>query len=345
MPTSTQRKPPVWVLRLYHFLRRENLHRILLALLALSLLSALGLSRLEPDRPLEDWLWWSVVTLTTVGYGDITPASPLGRVIGIVLMFCGIGILSMFTATIASFFVDLNLKRERGMDILRLADHILVCEWNRRAPEIVRELRSDPRTADAPIVVVATLDHKPMDDDQLFFLQGETTDEMLQRANIETARSVIILGDDRLDVGARDAKVVLTTLTVESLNPDAYTIVELVRSENVQHCERAHADEIIVGHEFSSHLIASAAVDHGISKVVSELLSARSGNDLRMVSVTPELVGVTYVKALTREKESNGRTLLAVQRAGEVITNPAADLVLESTDQLIVIAPEGESAS
>lgn len=337
-----RRKPPIWVVRLYRFLRRENLHRILVALILLGLLSAVGLWRLEPERPLEDWLWWSVVTLTTVGYGDITPASPSGRLIGIALMFCGIGILSMFTASIASFFVELNLKRERGMDILSLEGHIILCEWNRRAPEILRELRSDSRTAHASIVLVATMDNKPVDDDLIFFLQGEATDENLRRANIETAKSVIILGDDRLDPGARDAKAVLTTLTVESLNPDAYTIVELVRTENVRHCQRARADEIIVGHQFSSHLIASAAVDHGISKVISEVLSSRSGNDLRMISMQPAYAGETFVHVLTQEKSMNSRTVLAVHREGEVVTNPAADFVLQSDDQLIVIAPEGD---
>ncbi len=333
------RQTPKWVERLVHFLRRENLHRILLSLVALTALSAVALWRLEPDTPLRDWVWWSVVTVTTVGYGDIAPSSTWGRLIGVVLMFFGIGVLSLFTATIAGYFVELKLKRERGMEAMHLQDHIILIEWNQRAEAIHRELRSDARSAEAPIVLLAEIDAKPVDDDLLHFIHGEVTEENLARANVETARTVIILGDDRLEPGARDAKVVLSTLAVETLNPATHTVVELVKEENARHCRRAKADEIIVGNRFSSRLIASAAVDHGISKVMSELLSSTYGNDLRRVPVPGALAGRSFLEVFTEMKRSNSCIVLAVQRDLEVTTNPAMDRVVEPADHLIVISP------
>ena len=71
---------------------------------------------------------------------------------------------------------------------------------------------------------------------------------------------------------------------------DVYSIVELASEENVRHCERAHADEIIVGAEFSSRVISTATLDHGISTVLRELLSAQVGHDLITVPV-PEGFG------------------------------------------------------
>ena len=59
---------------------------------------------------LWDSIWWAVVTVTTVGYGDFYPTTVQGRLVGIVLMFVGIGFLSLLTASIASRFV----KQERG---------------------------------------------------------------------------------------------------------------------------------------------------------------------------------------------------------------------------------------
>ncbi len=290
-----RRKPPLWVQRLYRFLRRENLHRVLIFLFLLSFLSALSLWRLEPDTPLRDWVWWAIVTMTTVGYGDITPASPLGRLIGVVLMVCGIGVLSIFTATIASFFLEIKLRSQSGMDQLQLKDHFILCEWNQRAREILRELHSDRRAA-APVVLLADIDSKPVDDDAVYYIRGDVTEENLERANVDTASTVIILGDDQLDPNSRDAKVVLSTLTVETMNRDAYTIVELVREENARHCRRAHADEIIVGNEFSSRLIASAAVDHGITKVLSEILSARGGSELQKVPLGESQAGRPFLE-------------------------------------------------
>ena len=331
-------RPPRWVERIVRFLRRENLHRILIFLVLLSLASSVALWRLEPRTPLADWLWWSVVTVTTVGYGDFTPITPAGRLIGIVLMFFGIGVLSMFTATIAGFFVEIKLKRERGMDQVRLNNHYIICEWNQRAEAIYRELRSDERSAEVPIVLLAAIDSKPVDDDQLFFIRGEISEENLERANVASASTVVILGDEDLDPNTRDARVVLATLTVEGMNRDAYTVVELVKEENARHCRRAHADEIIVGNEFSSRLIASAAVDHGISKVFSELLSVTYGNDLRQVPVPDDLAGREFLEAILEMKRAHASILLAVRRGKEVTTNPAPDFKLTASDHLIVVS-------
>lgn len=326
--------------RLGQFLRRENLHRVLVVLLALSLFSAVALWRLEggADKPsFVDWLWWSVVTLTTVGYGDITPSTPAGRLIGIFLMFSGIGTLSMLTATIASFFVELRLKRDRGMGSYDLNGHVILCHWNHSTEEVLRELRADPRTAESAIVLIADVDSKPLDDDLLHFIRGNVTEETLRRAGVERAATVVIMGDDRFDASTRDAQAVLATLTVETLNPAAYTIVEVVDEENVRHCRRAHADEVIVAHQLSSSLIASAAVDHGLSKVVTELLSQRYGNDLRSLPAPAALAGKEFAQALAEMKRTNSAIVVAVQRGDEVITNPDADFVIEAGDHLIAI--------
>ncbi|MEM7585600.1 MAG: cag pathogenicity island protein Cag26, partial [Acidobacteriota bacterium] len=189
-----------------------------------------------------------------------------------------------------------------------------------------------------PIVLLAEIDAKPVDDDKLFFIHGEVNEENLERANISAAATVIILGNDDLEPGARDARVVLSTLTAEGMSRDAYTVVELVHEANRRHCQRAHADEIIVGNEFSSRLIASAAVDHGISKVFSELLSVTYGNDLKQVPVPASLVGQSFFDVMTELKRTDGSIVLAVQRGREVITNPPNDYPVESSDHLIVVA-------
>ncbi len=341
---TNRRHPPKWIDRLVGFLRRENLHRIFLSLFGLTVISAVALWRLEPDTPLKDWIWWSVVTVTTVGYGDIAPSSIGGRLIGVVLMFFGIGVLSLFTATIAGYFVEIKLKKERGMGALLLKDHIILCEWNQRAEAIHSELRSDARSSEVPIVLLASIETKPVDDDLLHFIHGDVTEDNLNRANIENARTVIILGDDNLEPGARDAKVVLSTLTVEGLNPATHTVVEVVKEENARHCRRAQADEIIVGNRFSSRLIASAAVDHGISQVMSELLSSTYGNDLRQIPVPANLGGRSFLEVFTEMKRSNHRIVLAVQKDREVVTNPDLDTRVDATDHLIVIAPGTEQA-
>jgi voltage-gated potassium channel len=88
-------------------------HKLYLALawaVGLVLIAAIVTPAVEPDsgkfKSFGDGLWWAIVTTTTVGYGDLVPESATGRVIGLVLMLAGIGIIGMITANIASMFLE-----------------------------------------------------------------------------------------------------------------------------------------------------------------------------------------------------------------------------------------------
>lgn len=325
---------------LYRFILRENLHRLLFLVAGLIVFSTVGLVVFEEDISWPNAIWWSMVTLTTVGYGDIAPASFGGRVVGAITMVFGIGVLGMFTATIASVFVERKLKENRGMTAYDFEGHLLLCEWNYRSRDVLAQLRTDPRMAESPIVLIADLEEKPVDDENLFFIQGDVTEENLRRANLEKAKTAVVMGDDSLDANARDAQVVLAALAIESINPNVYTITELVNERNVRHCKRAHVDEVIVSSEFNSRLIARAAVDHGLSVVLTELLSTSVGNDIVKVPVPDDLADRPFLEVFREMKQRRDSIVLALQRGdeGAVIANPAADLLVERGDALIVIS-------
>lgn len=86
------------------FLRRHNFHYVLFFTVSTVLLGAVAIGHFE-KMDLNDAIWWAFVTATTVGYGDISPASPGGRIVAVVLMLVGIGFISTLTGTIASYFV------------------------------------------------------------------------------------------------------------------------------------------------------------------------------------------------------------------------------------------------
>ena len=335
------------VLEFLAFLRREHLFRLMGVIVVLVFGGAFGSTYFQEGQSFTDALWWAIVTLTTVGYGDISPTSAGGRLIGVVLMFFGIGVLGLFTATIAGVFVEKRLRKERGMGSYDLEGHIILCEWNDRTKEILKDLRADRRAASAAIVLVAEIDAKPVVDENLYFVRGDLTEENLKRAGIEKAATVLIVGDRSLAAGARDAKAVLSVLTVESLNPDVYSIVELASEDNVRHCERAHADEIIVGAEFSSRVISTATLDHGISTVLRELLSAQVGHDLITVRVPQELAGRSFFDVFCDLKREHGMIALAILRrgGGDVVTNPASDTIVDSEDRLVVVSARDRSGS
>jgi voltage-gated potassium channel len=236
----------VWLRRLWRFLNRENIIRLLVIIIVIVVLSSLGIYWLEPDVSFVDALWWSIVTIATVGYGDIAPVTIGGRLIAIIDMFFGIGVLAIFSGSLASILVDRKIRKELGMDSYTFENHIILCEWNSRSRVILNELRLDPKTEEELIVLIADIDRKPIADDHLYFIRGEVSDETLKQANLAKANTVIILGDDELTYTARDAKVILSTLTVESINPAAYTIVELVNEAYTSTCQRAKADDHLI---------------------------------------------------------------------------------------------------
>jgi voltage-gated potassium channel len=324
------------------FLHRENVINLLAVILVIVLGSGCLIALLEPDISIASGIWWSIVTLTTVGYGDISPSTAGGRTLAVLIMFFGIGLLGTLSASLATLLIRKRMKEDKGMCASTVDNHIIICEWNHRTRAIIKELRADPQTESAPLVLIAEIGEKPIDDDNLFFIKGTVSEETLEKANLKKARTVVVLGDDTVEPTARDAKVVLSTLTIESMNPDVYSVVELVDKANEQHCLRANADEIIVGSELSSHLIASAASDHGISKVISELLSSRYGNEFYSMPVPENLVGSKFLDVFIAMKTQSNTTVLGIQKGsnGEFLSNPDIDHLVCQEDNLLVISKD-----
>ena len=111
----------------------------------------------EGDTP----FWWAIVTMTTVGYGDYSPSSPQGRLFAIIIMFIGISLVSLLTASISSIFVVQNIREGKGLEKLNLKNHIILCGWN---PSAIRVLESIYdriiQTKENEVVLVNDLDEK-----------------------------------------------------------------------------------------------------------------------------------------------------------------------------------------
>lgn len=326
--------------QLFLFLQRENIINLLVVILIIVMTSGALIAFFEPNLSFVSGIWWSIVTLTTVGYGDISPSTAGGRILAVLIMFFGIGLLGTLSASLATLLIRKRMKEDKGMCASTVDNHIIICEWNHRTRAIIKELRADTQTSDIPLILIADIDEKPIDDNNLFFVRGTINEETLEKANLQGARTVVILGDDSVETTARDAKVVLSTLTIESMNPAVYTVVELVDKANEQHCLRANADEIIVGSELSSHLIASAASDHGISKVISELLSSRYGNEFYSMPLPKEMINLEFIDVFIAMKTKSNTTVLGIKKGdtGEFISNPDVTHRLSEDDNLLVIS-------
>ncbi len=109
---------------------RKTIVQVAVITLAFLLMSALAVNYFEclqsgsNINSVWDGVWWAIVTMGTVGYGDKYPVTVGGRMVGIFLIFTGVGLMSLFTATIASTFVERRMKEGRGLETIKVKEHI-----------------------------------------------------------------------------------------------------------------------------------------------------------------------------------------------------------------------------
>lgn len=87
-----------------------------------------------------------------------------------------------------------------------------------------------------------------------------------------------------------------------------------------------------------SKLLGQAALDHGITRVIFELMSNKFGNQLYKIEAPPELVGLRFGEAMIKMKSEHNAILLAIQREGRFFTNPPSDMIVQEGDELILIS-------
>lgn len=318
----------------------ENLARVAIGVLMVIVLGSLAFWYFEPKLNFPDSIWWAVVTVTTVGYGDISPITFGGRIVGTVLMLSGIGLIGAFTATIAGLFLEDVVLENRGMKGVRVRDHYVISGWNDGGGDIIAELRADRASRDAPIVIMADLPDKPVEEEKVSFVKGHVNKRTMKKANLGEARAVFLLANDRYEPEVRDAKTIMDALTIKNMFPKVYLCCELMNPEHAEHCRLAKADEVIVVGELSTNLMVQAALDPGVPKVIAELVSNRFGHNLYKIKLPPGLVEHTFLEAVTEFKRDHDVLCLGLESEiqGGTVTNPPADKVLKESDRLIVVA-------
>ena len=205
----------------------------------------------------------------------------------------------------------------------------------------MRELRAREVEDQREIVILAERESSPLDEKGITFIRGNpSSGDDLNRAGLEHVSTVIVLADESNISNAPDdvdARSLLTTLAVETINHDAYSCVEVIRSENRVHFERTHADELVVSAELTGALLAASARTHGLSAVIADLLTHPEGQELYRVPLPPELVNQSTRHALEVLKDQYESLLVGVFVDDRCLVNPPNDTVLQAGNELLVV--------
>lgn len=340
----------LWV----HFLRhlrkhmtRRREYRVIFPLMAVIVLSSLGFYWFErpshPDLQPMDGVWWTLVTMTTVGYGDISPTTVAGRfLIAVPTMLAGGGILAYGLSTFTSFVIETKHKELRGMQELDVNDHIVLINYPGEAKvlDMLSELRHDAIVGSQPIVLLTDRIEELPDSLNAFdvsFVHGSPINEdALARAHVQQARDAIVFAHS--DDENSDSFNLGVLVALSALDHTPRIVVECIKPSRKALMKSAGASEVICVTELATQLLGQARQGFGIQALFSDLASNRTPQQVDIVPI--ELDQPMAFSALSALMHKDHILLIGITRNHEQIINPGHQFLIRSGDDVLVICDQ-----
>jgi voltage-gated potassium channel len=286
----------------------------------------------DGEVSLLDAIYYSTVTLSTTGYGDITPVTDSARMIN-VLVVTPLRILFLIVL-IGTTLEALTYRSREAWRLNRwrnsMQDHIVVIGYGVKGRSAVKTLLNSGMPRSQVVIVDPSQNNiAEANESGLVGVVGDATrSEVLHRAQLQKASKVVI-------APARDDTAVLVTLSARSMNPDATIIVSVREEENAGIIRHSGADSVITSSDSVGRLLGMAAMSPKLSGVLEDLLSSGEGLEVAERAVLPREEGRTPWQL--------DEPVLAIIRDNESIPyySPAVGHLVRG-DRIIVVRPAEE---
>jgi len=303
-----------------------------------------------------DGLWWALVTVTTVGFGDVVPITTLGRIIGAVLMIGGMFTLALFAGIVGSSLVSGIVSiREEQFRMSDYVDHVVVCGYDESTPLLLAALEREIRMDENRVVVVDDHERPRNLPPEFLWAQGDPTKESeLDKLRITHASAVVVSGARDMSFQTADARTILIVFTLRSYMKNnkeevarrrrlLYIVAEIQDSENVNHARTAGANEVIETRKIGYSLIAHAISHHGTATTVSNVLINSAENNFYVGKIPDTFRDpITMGELMKTMRLSDMGVLVMGLRLsdGEEILNPPKKYLVLPGTMLIYLADE-----
>lgn len=287
----------------------------------------------------SDAAWLTVVSVLTIGYGDIAPTTPQGKIFTLIIIPIAIGLVTYILAQFASSIIDGNLAREvkkKVMDkkIIKLNGHIIICGFGRVGGQVVSQLKFENK----PLVMIEknkeVLESLP---NNILYVIGDAKEEQtLIDAGVKNASAIILTSPN-------DADNVFITLTTKGINPNILVISRAESNHSEKILYQAGVDRVVNTSNIGGKRMAMSVLKPHSVEYIDTLLHnddvAFSVEEIR-VSENSRLTNLSLKEAQIRKLY--GVSIVAIKRNGTVISNPNADERIQANDMIIVFGSEDQ---
>jgi len=310
--------------------------KLLLSAFLLIFINAVGTAgyMLIEGWTFRDSLFMTVITLTTVGYGEVHDLSPSGEIFTIILLILGVGIILYLLATMARVILEGELRDVIGRKRLErriheLNNHFIICGYGRMGKTVVRELASKK----TQFIVLEKSPAKIPEDTEHIFLEGDATnDAVLKLAGIERAKGLV-------SVLPTDAENLFVVLSARELNPDLLIVTRASEEASETKILRAGADRVVSPYHTGGLKIANMILKPAVVDFIE--FATKSGNleiQMEEVVLRPKSRLVEKELADTGIGKELGIIIAAIKKPdGTMHFNPTSKTVLHAGDTLIAL--------
>ncbi len=315
--------------------RTTNLIIVVLLAVLLVALGTAGYVVIE-GWSILDSLYMTVITLSTIGYGEVNPVSQIGRIFTLILIVMGVGFFLYVIGNVVQFLVEGRIRLVLGRhkldkQISQLNNHYIVCGYGRMGRAFCRYLIQKGLKF---VVLEKNADRIPvMNTDHILYLAGEATiEENLLKAGIERASNLIAaLGTD--------ADNVLLVLLAKGLNPELYVVARASQNASKKPLDTAGADVVVSPFDIGARRMAHAILRPNVIRFL-EFAFTDESTDIHIeefsVAETSKLVNVTLKDSGIRQSY-NLIILSIIKKDGEMVFNPSANTSIGAGEKVIAV--------
>ena len=311
---------------------KERMTRVFIWILGVIAYATIGFHFIE-GQPWTVSLYWTFVTIGTVGYGDYSPKTTLGMFFTISVIVLGIGSFAIAIEAIVDFLLQRQQMRLMGLINVEKSRHVVICGWTESTMECIKEIGKENE-----IFVIdedEAVRQKALKN-KVNFVHGDPTRiKDLEKANVKGAKAIIV------DMES-DSETIHCILGIRKIDQGVRIIAEAQRYENIEQLTLAGATQVISPFVISGRLMYKSIDDGYEAMFVQEVLAEHKSREMKEVIVTEDsyFAGKTVTKADIHEK--TGVILVGIGEVGNLTIDPSRDYVIKPGDVLLGIGKPEE---